>query len=120
MKKTKKPEDEIRALAADIIQAICRWQRIRDNGCNDPFWTDGTNMNLARNHIIHDKRMIAEICAKTGVSLPEEYYISTPPKTDTGYMANLEQKERVARIVQRGIKITTQAPRYDERQVSLL
>ena len=32
------------------------WNHILQNGAGDPFWEDGANMNLVRNHIIYYKR----------------------------------------------------------------
>ena len=62
------------------------WEYIKDHGCNDPFYADGVNMNLIRNHIIYDKCQLLEICEKLNEPVPEEYYIQTPPKVDNNYM----------------------------------
>ena len=35
-----------------IRQAFDRWDRISKEGCSDPYWPDGLNMNLERGHII--------------------------------------------------------------------
>ena len=37
-----------------------RWNTIATKGCQDPFWPDGCNMNLVRNHIINWYRLLAE------------------------------------------------------------
>ena len=120
MKKTKriKPEEKIKSLRADIIREIDHWEYINAHGCNDPFWPDGTNMNLTRNHIIHDKRQIEEICTENSLPLPEEMYLPIPPKVNEYYMANLKQKKRVERIGNKG-KITTKKNKYDRQQLSL-
>ena len=112
------PEEKIKSLRADIIREIDHWEYINAHGCNDPFWPDGTNMNLTRNHIIHDKRQITEICTENNLPLPEEMYLATPPKVDDCYMANLKQKKRVERIKNEG-KITTKKNQYDRQQLSL-
>ena len=55
------------------------WNHILQNGAGDPFWEDGANMNLVRNHIIYYKRQCeAEL-------LPEEYPV------DNKYMALPEE-----------------------------
>ena len=120
MKKRKElsPEEKIRSLSADIVREIDHWEYINAYGCNDPFWPDGTNMNLTRNHIIHDKRQISEICMKNSLPLPEEMYLPIPPKVNEYYMANLKQKKRVERIGNKG-KITTKKNKYDRQQLSL-
>ena len=108
-------KDNCKRLAAEIAN----WKYINQNGCNDPFWPDGSNMNLVRNHIIYYKHQIEQICKENGLQLPEEYYIPTPPEVDNGYMANLKQKERVKRIRQRGDVLTSRSNKYDEEQLSL-
>ena len=45
--------EQVETLNSFIVQDRTHWQDIHDNGCHDPFWPDGTNMNLVRNHIIH-------------------------------------------------------------------
>lgn len=95
------------------------WKRINTNGCNDPFWSDGCNMNLIRNHIIYYKREIVQICEENSLALPEEYYLPLPPEVDDKYMAKLDQKERVQRIRHRGGKLTTKKAEYDDTQMSL-
>lgn len=39
-------------ILAAIDECFHRWNDIAWNGCQDPFWSDGLNMNLVRNHII--------------------------------------------------------------------
>ena len=103
----------------DIKREIRHWEYLRDYGAQDPFWPDGENMNLTRNHIIYARRKIAEICEEQGWSLPEEYYLPLPPKVPSGYMANLQQKERVKRLRQNGEKLTTEKIDYDDKQLQL-
>lgn len=61
------------------------WQKVFANGCNDPTWADGVNLNLIRNHIIYDKRKLEETVPAE--ELPELYYKELPPKVDPDYMA---------------------------------
>ena len=109
----------IQAHAAAIEKEQKHWLHLREEGGNDPFWTDGCNMNLTRNHIISYKRQIAEECAETGLPYPAEYFIPTPPEVDMNFMANLNQKERVSRLTQFGQKLTTKKAKYDSAQMSL-
>lgn len=76
-------------------------------------------MNLTRNHILSYKREIREICEENNFTLPEEYYLSTPPEVDDDYMASLNQKERVKRLRQQGAKLTKKRIEYDLEQQSL-
>ena len=52
---------KIADVMAELDDDIRQWNDIKVNGCNDPSWPDGTNMNLKRNHIIHDLMMLAEL-----------------------------------------------------------
>ena len=83
--------NELEKYRKELVKDIERWQYINENGCNDPFWTDGSNMNLVRNHVIYHKRIIFDICQETGTPLPDEYYLVTPPEVSNYYMNNLKQ-----------------------------
>jgi hypothetical protein len=115
------PEKEIQSLIEDIVHEQAHWESIRENGCNDPFWTDGINMNLTRNHIIYAKNKITEICSETGLPLPAEYFTPTPPEVDKSYMAkpSMEQKERIERLQQYGEKLVNKCTAYHPEQLSL-
>ena len=116
--KKKTPEQELKELCKDILREIERWEDINQNGCNDPFWSDGCNMNLTRNHIIYDKQRIAQICEEQDVQIPEEMYLPTPPEVSNYYMANMKQKRRIERIGHPE-KITTRRNQYHREQLSL-
>lgn len=113
------PEQKVKQYCGEIRKEISQWKEINQNGCNDPFWPDGVNMNLTRNHIIYYQRLILEICAENQLPLPEEYYFSPPPEVDKNYMANLKQKERVKRIFSQRKIPAKQKYVYDEQQMSL-
>ena len=113
------PAKKVKQYCEQIRKEISHWKDINQNGCNDPFWSDGCNMNLTRNHIIYDQKQIRKICEENQIPLPEEYYFSVPPEVDNQYMANLKQKDRVERIFfQRKIP-AKQKYKYDEQQMSL-
>ena len=114
------PEQKVRQYCGEVRKEIKRWKEINQSGCSDPFWPDGVNMNLTRNHIIYYQRLILEICAENQLPLPEECYFSLPPEVDMNYMANLKQKERVARIFYSGCVPVKKKYLYDERQMSLV
>ena len=116
--KKRSPEQELNALCRHIRQEIKQWESINQYGCNDPFWPDGINMNLKRNHILYDKRRIMEIYEKYNIALPEEIYLPTPPEVDDYYMASLKNKRRIQRI-SNGEKLTTKRNKYDSEQLSL-
>lgn len=101
-----KLEKEIRMETAELERAFNAWETIRDYGCNDPFWPDGTNMNLERNHIIYGKRKLKELCGDG--ELPEIYYRATPPEVDDDYMCRdgkhfETRREKIVRVHQRNV-----------------
>ncbi len=117
MKKT--PEQLIKECTYSIIREIGVWKHIQEYGCNDPFWPDGCNMNLTRNHILSYKREICEICEENSIPLPKEYWLPTPPEVENSYMANTKQKERVKRLRQEGFTIKRKRVKYSMEQQSL-
>ena len=112
-------KDKLRECCQDIRREIEHWKDINQNGCSDPFWPDGCNMNLTRNHIIYYQSKIREICTENRLPLPDEYYLAVPPEVDANYMANLKQKPRVERLRQTGRITTGRFYRHDENQMSL-
>lgn len=112
-------EDKVKEYCQCIRREIEHWKAINQNGCNDPFWPDGVNMNLTRNHIIYYQRLIREVCVENQLPLPEEYYFSPPPEVDMNYMSSLKQKERVKRIFSQRKIPAKQKYVYDEQQMSL-
>lgn len=117
--KKKTPDQELIELCEDIIRERNHWNHINDYGCNDPFWADGCNMNLTRNHIIADRKRIEMICEESGLPLPEEYYRKIPPVVDDNYMANLKQEKRVKRLVQQGNRLTRKKTKFvDDGQLT--
>lgn len=116
--KEKSPEEKIKDFCKKIRNEISTWKHINKNGCNDPFWPDGCNMNLVRNHIIYYRHMIVEICEENHLQIPEECYLSLPPEVDNNYMSNRKQKERVKRLGYMQ-KLVRGKYEYDEQQMSL-
>ena len=117
--KEKSAEDKVRECRRNIWKEIEHWKDINQNGCSDPFWSDGCNMNLTRNHIISYQRQLREICTENRLPLPDEYYFAIPPVVDNSYMANLKQKPRVERLRRTGSITTGRNYQYDEKQMSL-
>lgn len=118
-KKKKTPEQVLAVYCKDIQRELTHWHYLRDYGGQDPFWPDGVNMNLTRNHIIYARHQIAEICEEHDWNLPEEYYLPLPPEVPNGYMANMDQTRRVENLKRNGEKLTTEKVDYDDRQLRL-
>lgn len=66
-----------------LKRSFDRWDCLNEHGGSDPFWTDGHNMELVRNHIFNYKSKIEEF----GEPYPEIYYRETPPEVAGDYMA---------------------------------
>lgn len=77
MKKELSLEDELK-------RDFERRENLYKNGGSDPFWSDGLNLNLVRNHIINDKRRIEESYSKS--DYPQIYYKPTPLLVSDNYM----------------------------------
>lgn len=66
-----------------------RWDYLYTHGGSDPFYSDGCNLELVRNHIIHEKKRIKENLAPD--KYPQSYYRELPPEVDRNYMARAEE-----------------------------
>ncbi|MDR2744544.1 MAG: hypothetical protein LBB66_05040 [Desulfovibrio sp.] len=80
----------------NLINALARWQDVYENGGCDPFYSDGQNLRLIRNHILHYKRKIEETVPKE--SYPPEYFLPLPPVVDIDYMAKPDEIRRQAQL----------------------
>lgn len=88
------PKVTVQSLNALLDAEFKRWEHIRDHGCADPFWEDGCNMNLVRNHIIYAYRQLAELMDGIQISLfqpaafkPEDYGLRPiPPEYPIDWM----------------------------------
>lgn len=85
--------------AAALENSFARWDFIHEHGCSDPFWADGVNMNLVRNHIMYYKQQLSE--KATLFLLPKAYYREVPPEVDNNYMARPDEiRQNAARSMQ--------------------
>jgi hypothetical protein len=69
-----------------------RWEYLYTYGGQDPFWSDGCNLDLVRNHIIATKKEMEE-----SGQLTPTYYIELPPVVDRDYMACADEIRNNAR-----------------------
>lgn len=75
-------KDERKQLESDLVQEYEHWNYIHEHGCQDPFYADGFNLNLTRNHIIFKKQR----CNKLEF-YPDVYKRELPQEVDEDYMA---------------------------------
>ena len=93
-----KKKDLVAENTASLEERFERWDEIYINGCRDPFWPDGINLNLIRNHIRYYKEELEK--SITDAEYPPIYYRDIPPKVDAGYMARTEEiKENAVRTL---------------------
>lgn len=94
-------------LGEKIQASLDRWHYIKEHGTQDPFWEDGLNMNLVRNHIIYWKRMCMENL--TPDEYPHEFNLETPPEVPNKYMA---RKEEIAVNAEAALTVLQKDPNY--------
>lgn len=119
MKRNPSIQQQISDFCCQIEKSIAEWECIRENGCNDPQWPDGCNMNLVRNHIFYYKGKIKDLCDKYNQELPVEYFLPVPPEVDNKYMADMKcpRAERMRKFWHE--KITHKCPDYNSEQLTL-
>lgn len=89
-------------LAEVIRESHEQWKRLWENGGSDPFWADGVNLNLVRNHIIYGCKLCEEELQEG--DYPEEYYLPLPEKVPPNYMVKSDEIRRKASERMRSIK----------------
>lgn len=89
-KKKPKPEDVLEKLRSEMLDTIRRWREYSQGSCNDPSWEDGSNMDLLCNHTCYYRKMMREVCSESGLPLPWEAYLPTPPRVPFNWMADPE------------------------------
>lgn len=82
--------------AAELERNYARWDEVFTKGGSDPFWSDGVNLGLTRNHILYCKEQLAKQ-ENSLLGLPEAYYRETPPEVDCNYMARPDEIRENAR-----------------------
>ena len=81
-------EQMISDLIKSLKESFAHWSEIKENGTRDPFWPDGVNLNIVRNHILNYKEEIERLSA--GQLFPPDDPIlseSVPPEMPPEWMA---------------------------------
>ena len=73
----------------ELEKAYAQWESLYKQGGSDPFYADGVNLNLVRNHILYFKRQIEE--TQPLYMNSEAYQRELPPQVEDGYMARAEE-----------------------------
>lgn len=78
-----------RELIEELEERFQHYDEVFENGCDDPLWADGVNLNLIRNHIIVAKGIIEQ--AFPDDEYPDVYYRRTPEEINDDYMAKPDE-----------------------------
>lgn len=96
--KVKDKDAEMAQLTKDLTDSFDRWDYIMKHGSSDPFWPDGTGLNLVRNHILYYKNAMKELVEGDSEELnlfsqtyPDIYYRDTPDKVSYDYVVNADE-----------------------------
>lgn len=80
------------------------WDSLMRNGGRDPFYSDGVNLNLIRNHIIFDKRRIEAFINEENeeltlfpLTVPSIYKRQTPDSVGEDFMVKSQEIQQRAR-----------------------
>ena len=84
-KKEKRPTTA--ELSAKLVENYSRWKEIYENGCTDYANSDGSNINLVRNHIGYHKSITEMAYHDQYWLYPEEYFYPDPPMLPYDFMA---------------------------------
>lgn len=79
-------------LEEELKERYEHWNYLKQHGGQDPFWEDGSNMNLVRNHIINIKRKMEEKDTQL-----ELFNKEIPPEVDNKYMARADEIRKNAK-----------------------
>jgi hypothetical protein len=103
-KKSKEPipREQMEKLLAELKRNFEHWEYLYNYGGQDPFHEDGSNLNLTRIHIIHNKKQVKELCEANSLELPELYHRELPPEVDSRYMARADEiRKNAVKILDR-------------------
>ena len=91
------------------------YEELRQYGGTDPFWPDGVNMNLCRNHIIYLRKQIEQELKPE--YYPEEYCMVIPKEVDPEYQAAYKRDNlKKADII---LKKEISVPKLKEGQLTI-
>lgn len=98
--KKQTPDEMLAQLTEEAIRSYDRWQFIYENGCSDPNWEDGVNLNLVRNHLIYYKREISKLCKEHGFEKTQVLFRKLPSRVPAHYMAKAaDLKQQAAELL---------------------
>lgn len=89
--KTPDQKKRSKQLGKEIRDSKKRYEDLRVHGGSDPFWSDGVNMNLCRNHVMYFRKQVeTELDPE---NYPEEYFQEIPAEVSVHYMADAIRRD---------------------------
>lgn len=116
----KTPEEDFKEEIDGVAKSVNMWKQHAKEGCSDPHWEDGVNMNLLRNHILYYTNNIITLCFEHGFDLPGCLDLPMPPKVSNNYMCKNGNKERMERIKEKGRDMIFERPKYNRNCPSII
>lgn len=83
----KKQQITAQSLESALLDEYIRWKQIFNEGCSDPSWEDGVNINLTRNHILHTKGEIQRHLKDNFIAYPDCFFYPLPVELPNDFMA---------------------------------
>lgn len=83
----KKQQITAQSLESTLFDEYRRWKQIFDEGCSDPSWEDGVNINLTRNHILYTKGEIQRHLKDNFIAYPDSFFYPEPIQLPNNFMA---------------------------------
>jgi hypothetical protein len=80
-------EYTIEELSAEIKKSHVHWREIWRHGTSDPFFEDGTNLNLVANHIRYWQDLARTWCERHQAAAPRIALVFVPAEMDPQWMA---------------------------------
>jgi hypothetical protein len=75
-------------LQKSINGSLKHWKDLKKKGGSDPFWADGTNMNLVRNHVFYYQGKLRALCKEQKIRpCPIEAKLRPPRHVSEDYCA---------------------------------
>ena len=92
------PAQKLREHVNKLAERYAHWEQERRDGCVDPNWSDGVNLNL----VINFKRQIRRTCDNFNLPIPAIYFKALPPEMPADFFVTDGKNynpNRVSRIM---------------------
>lgn len=105
-----KARKQFNGFVKDLESEYERYNKILNFGCNDPFWSDGININLAVNHISYYKINLIKLHVLYGFKLPESFDKDIPPEMPQDFIC---KKKKIIKVKGHMFKTYVNIRAYD-------